>query len=76
MRITTKRRLSGSGPRNDVKMPGVGSPPGIIAGPGMRARPSIAAASPPLDASTAQITAAMPTSITRPWMKSLMAVAM
>ena len=56
-------------------MPGEGPAPATTSGPGTRARPSIAAISPPLLARTARIVAAMPKSITMPWMKSLMAVA-
>ena len=57
-------------------MPGVGEPPGRTDGPSMRARPSSATSSPPFDSRTAQITTTSPTSMMRPWMKSLMAVAM
>ena len=55
-------------------MPGTGSPAAVV--PSTRARPLREPTRPPLRFSTAAMTATMPPSMIRPWMKSLMAVAM
>ena len=69
--MTTKRRFSGSGPKNEVNMPGVVVTEGSV----MRASPSSDAANPPLEESTAEMTATSPPSMIMPCMKSLIAVA-
>ena len=74
VRITTPKRLMGSGPKKELKMPGTVPLPIV---------PSVAADSPlreamkpPLLLITAQMTATMPNSMMMPWMKSFTAVAM
>ena len=72
VRIITQKRLKGSGPKKEAKMPGVFD----TAGSSIRARPSSAAMKPPWPFSTAAMTATMPKSMMMPWMKSFTAVAM
>ena len=72
VRITTKSRFRGSGPRKEAKIPGVEETVSSVT----LARPSRASIRPPLLFSTAAMTVAMPPSMIIPWRKSLMAVAM
>ena len=62
VRITTNSKFSGSGPKNDEKIPGVEETLSSV----IRAKPSSAVKNPPFDSSTAYITAEMPTSMTTP----------
>ena len=68
----TPSRLTGSGPKKLAKTPGVVATLSSVT----LARPSSALIRPPWLFRTATITATMPNSMIRPWMKSLTAVAM
>ena len=62
VRMTTPRRLKGSGPRKELKTPGVVEMVSSVT----LARPSIAASSPPLALRTARMTAVIPNSMMIP----------
>ena len=68
----TQNRENGSGPKKDANTPGVVD----VEASSTLASPSMAAIKPPFELSTARITATIPKSITIPWIKSFMAVAM
>ena len=70
--MTTPRSSSGLGPKKEVNAPGVV----VTEASSTRASASMAAMKPPFSLSTASTTTTMPPSMMRPWMKSLMAVAM
>ena len=72
VRSTTPSRVSGSGPKKEVNAP---ESPSFVAD-GICERARWASMKPPLSFSTAAMTSTMPTSMMRPWMKSLIAVAM
>ena len=70
---TTPRRLKGSGPKKELKTPE--TVPLAMVSSFTAARPFRDSMKPPLLPRTAAMTATMPTSMIRPWMKSLTAVA-
>ena len=72
VRMTTPSRLSGSGPKNELKMPGAVETVSSVTADS----PCSAARKPPWLFSTAPMTAQMPKIMMMPWMKSFTAVAM